>query len=476
MALLASPVRMKASIQAGSGVQGGANGNTFLSNKHKRRSLEQAPKRPPTAAPVMNKPKLQHTLRRSLFEVPSSPAVFKKMTAHTNGVAVLEPAGRDLQTATPSRATPSRTTRIESATGSPAKGSPYVNGQHTGERDVEELFVKQRKMQSGALRDEPILSIESPQEPKRRTEGKDKRRFSDVEAAERNALPQPEVQLQLDDYEFQPDIGGFDNAEIDFGPDLDFPIEEEPDVEVQDQGSSVKSQARSSKSVSAISSPQGNSPQAKPPVSNLKRRSPLHDDVHEDISPPMKKQRQSMLPPAKPIPRAVNGKGKAKIVAGSSKTGQGKHQPVLEPVYQPAPPTSPFRKTRPKGRGLQIVKDKVVAEADGARYTRSGRTSVKPVEYWRGERVIYSEPKREGGRVSLPGIMDVIRIEDESQMAKPTKPSKSGRSRQKQPSVESQDEPEEEWEIEPGVFTGEVPSWDPVEQRGDPEYFEQVGE
>ena len=471
MALLASPVRMQAPIQASSGVQGRSNGNTFMSTKHKRRSLEQAPKRPPTAAPVINKPKQQHTLRRSLFEVPSSPAIFEKASAQTNGVTAFEPARKGLQ----STKSP-RTTRTESAIASVSEALPYVNGQHNGEEGGGELFVKQRDSPLAASRNEHLVSIESPQRAKRRTEGKGRRRFSDIEAAERNPPPQPELQLQDDEYEFQPDIEGFDDGEIDFGPDLDIPIEAEPNVEVQDHGNLTGLQAHPLKSVSTISRAQSNSPQAKFSLPNLKRRSPLDNDVQKETSPPTKKQRQPMLPPVKPIARAANERGKAKVITDSGKTRQEKYQPILEPVPEPAPPLSPFRKTRPKRRGLQIVKDKTVAEVDGARYTRSGRTSVKPVEYWRGERVIYSEPRREGGRVSLPGIMDVVRIEDGSQKTKSTKPSKSGRSRRRQPSVESQDDPEEEWEIEPGVFIGEVPYWDPIEQRGDPQYSEQVGE
>lgn len=122
------------------------------------------------------------------------------------------------------------------------------------------------------------------------------------------------------------------------------------------------------------------------------------------------------------------------------------------------------------------MKDDAEPEIDGARYTRSGRTSVKPVEYWRGERIIYTEPRREGGRVSLPGIKEVIRVDEGPIPSRSKSKRKTARSQKRQVSVESEiDEIEQEWELEPGVFAGEVPSWDSIEQRGDPEYPEQVG-
>jgi centromere protein C len=89
-------------------------------------------------------------------------------------------------------------------------------------------------------------------------------------------------------------------------------------------------------------------------------------------------------------------------------------------------------------------------EDAGMRTTRSGRSSIKPVEWWKGEGVKYDYT---GGNV------EVVRAE-EREVAKP----KRGRQRQKRKvKAEESDDDEElaDWEADPGILQGSVYIWDP---------------
>ena len=162
---------------------------------------------------------------------------------------------------------------------------------------------------------------------------------------------------------------------------------------------------------------------------------------------------------------------------------QGKQNTTVMP-----PPPKPARATstdtvnargKPRARSLQILRSTTPADEDGARFTRSGRATVKPIEYWRGERIVYAKPKKiDSGRISLGSIQEVVRAEDLPEEKRPRAPRSQKRRRRQAMLEEEEDESDsgmEEWEEEPGVLGGEVWQWDPRMERGDAEVMEEIG-
>ena len=154
-------------------------------------------------------------------------------------------------------------------------------------------------------------------------------------------------------------------------------------------------------------------------------------------------------------------------------TAKGKAKaPSVEPVPSPAP----FSK--PKSRSLYVLRHETPAEDDGSRLLRSGRTSVKPIAYWRGERIVYGESHLEGKNVVPPAIKEVIRTEEVISQ-RPKRNYRRGHVAMRprpMDAVEEEDEDEEPWEQEPGILRAEVMQWDPLTQRGVEDFIEDVGQ
>ncbi|KAI9836220.1 MAG: hypothetical protein M1819_001557 [Sarea resinae] len=116
-----------------------------------------------------------------------------------------------------------------------------------------------------------------------------------------------------------------------------------------------------------------------------------------------------------------------------------------------------------KPRSLYILRRETPMEDDGAHVTRSGRTSVKPLAYWRNERIVYGEGEgRVGEKILLPSIKEIIRTEEvEHQPTKRARGRPKGAGR-KRKAVEEEDEDEDEqedWEREDGTLIGPVKNW-----------------
>lgn len=215
-------------------------------------------------------------------------------------------------------------------------------------------------------------------------------------------------------------------------------------------------------------------------------------------------------PSAEPESSAMatkKGKGKAQPVSqdiddsqlsiGSSKRGKGR--PKKESVvYQdsdsdnPPPPKKAKRGPKPKdpnakmsarqskkveefveemkGRprrphNLYILRRETPAD-DSVTHTRSGRTSVRPLAYWRNERCIYGNGEAaEGERFPLATIKEVIR-NDEVEVPEYKREKGRGRGKRRRARQGTEDEEEETdeeldiWEEEPGIMSQEVFRWD----------------
>lgn len=116
-------------------------------------------------------------------------------------------------------------------------------------------------------------------------------------------------------------------------------------------------------------------------------------------------------------------------------------------------------------------------DSNGFKQTRSGRNSVRPVAYWKNERIEYSEDENtyyNGGNFLLPKIRGVIRadeVEEDRPKRGPRKAIKGAKRKKRAAAVESEDEEEdaadiEPWETEPGRLVGDIREWDPDDPTG----------
>ncbi|KAL2133447.1 hypothetical protein VTI74DRAFT_2333 [Chaetomium olivicolor] len=133
----------------------------------------------------------------------------------------------------------------------------------------------------------------------------------------------------------------------------------------------------------------------------------------------------------------------------------------------------------PKSRGLLINRREAPGDASSSMFrTRSGRTSMKPLAYWRNERVEFDKDEAEDafrgrthkGRIVLPSVKEVVRV-DEPQPeirqkrrgggSKKASGGRRGKRRRSDFHEEDDDGPAEVWELDPGTVTGEVVVWQP---------------
>jgi len=106
-------------------------------------------------------------------------------------------------------------------------------------------------------------------------------------------------------------------------------------------------------------------------------------------------------------------------------------------------------------------------EGQGFKQSRYGRNSIKPVAWWKNERIEYSEDEADDGtsKFLLSRIKEVVR-KDEVEDPRPKKtyhrPSKKGKKR----GVEDAEEGDEAepWESNPGRVFAEVREWNPFDE------------
>ena len=116
----------------------------------------------------------------------------------------------------------------------------------------------------------------------------------------------------------------------------------------------------------------------------------------------------------------------------------------------------------PRSRHVYIPRSETPANDSGALTTRSGRTSIKPLASWRGEKIIFgSRPDYS----SLPGIAEVLRTDEiieprrkQSTYRRKTRP----RAQAQLEDLQEADEELEPWETETGIVQARVMGWDPA--------------
>lgn len=140
------------------------------------------------------------------------------------------------------------------------------------------------------------------------------------------------------------------------------------------------------------------------------------------------------------------------------------------------PPQAPGR---PKARSLYVLRSETPADDSGARVLRSGRTSVKPMAFWRNERIVYGDRTSEGSMMVLPGIKEVIRTEEVEQPRPKRPPGRRTGSRKKRQldDLDEEDEDQEPWEAEETpIMRGDIIQWDPTIGKGNEDLIEETGQ
>ncbi|KAF5876103.1 putative cupin domain-containing protein [Botrytis fragariae] len=217
------------------------------------------------------------------------------------------------------------------------------------------------------------------------------------------------------------------------------------------------------------------------PKNSAPQIEPVEEERKEIKERPTKKARRSAEAVEAPQPTRKNpGKSGRPSNASKSTTvpkaaakpkGRSKMAPVSEvdsPLVHRGPPI-------PRKNGLYILRRETALGGTGMLRTRSGRNSMKPLAFWKGEHVEYDDDGTvpdgtHGAKILLPSIKEVVRV-DEVEQEKRSRPKyqKSSKRKSKKRAREELDEDSEteEWESQPGRIEGSVRIWDPEDQVGE---------
>lgn len=163
-------------------------------------------------------------------------------------------------------------------------------------------------------------------------------------------------------------------------------------------------------------------------------------------------------------------KGSEDRAAKNPKKAPGR-KPGLETVAEDSPQVSRGPPMPRNNRGLLLLRRETPNTTAGFQQTRSGRNSIKPLAYWRGERVEWDtqEETADGNtKILLPAIKEVVRTEESIAQRSKKNGQKKGKKGKRRPAEsDSEDDDEREpWEVEPGRIVGEVRDWDPLDPLG----------
>lgn len=268
------------------------------------------------------------------------------------------------------------------------------------------------------------------------------------------------------------------------------PVEEEEEEEEQEEEEDEEEEEPTPKPQKPTAGKRGDAskaeaaPLAAPAQArgSRKRRSLDHEESAAAQPPQPKRQRTSPATTKggqKPAPKKPAAKPAA---APAAKPPRRPRKSSIDPgdVSQVAIARRP---PLPKSRGLLINRREVPGEASSMHRTRSGRTSFKPLAYWRNERVEFDKDEAEdafAGRTHkskfvLSRIKEVVRVDEPEPEPKARSrrggkkaggggaAGKRGRRRRSGGGDDDDDGdgPAEMWELDPGTVTGEVVVWQP---------------
>lgn len=220
-------------------------------------------------------------------------------------------------------------------------------------------------------------------------------------------------------------------------------------------------------------------PDPEPEVSQKNARGRARKESNLPVGPgidePSAKRARGSLEASQPLAR-VSMKGK---FAKPSKTSTAASAPrpkaagkgrKLAPIQETESPEIQRGPPLPRNnRGLFILRRETPMEGTGFKQTRSGRNSIKPVAWWKNERIEYSDDIAEdshGGKFLLPRIKEVVRNDEVDEPRRKTTYSKPYKGKKRSAPAEPEEDEIEPWEVEPGRIHGEIRTWDPEDQLG----------
>jgi len=272
----------------------------------------------------------------------------------------------------------------------------------------------------------------------------------------------------LDDAEMS---DGGDSMQMIEGGEDDAVVEEQPEEEPEEEPQEDE--------------PEEQEVQVAPAKKRGRKRKEIHLSQVDEEEPPTKRTKHSLndsspddesaLQPATKRGRPTKTKSTTQAAKPKAAVKKQKLTPISEaesPEVRRGPPLPR------NNRGLIILRRETPSDAIGFQTTRSGRNSIKPVAYWKNERVeFFGDEAEDGanGKIILPRIKEVVRADEPEvyRRAKSySKPSKGKKRPPPQPESEDEDEVEP-WEIEPGRIVADVREWDPENESGELEEREE---
>jgi centromere protein C len=199
------------------------------------------------------------------------------------------------------------------------------------------------------------------------------------------------------------------------------------------------------------------------------------ENVEENADEPRDAKRQKIA--GRPKKMEQNASSKSVVDREKGKPGRKRKSSgigVDSPKIQRGPPL-------PRSRGLVTIRRE---EVTAMKTTRSGRTSFKPLEWWKGEHVEYDE---EEGRLftdsgnrhfKMPTVKGIVRTEEvpsEPTNKRRGRPATGRKPRRRRSAIPEEEEVErDEWEYEPGRLEGDVVIWRPEHEMDPPEDEDEV--
>ncbi|KAF7868299.1 hypothetical protein EAF04_004831 [Stromatinia cepivora] len=179
--------------------------------------------------------------------------------------------------------------------------------------------------------------------------------------------------------------------------------------------------------------------------------------------------------PARGRPGRPSNATKSTTASKPAAKPKAQDRPKMAPISEIDSPLVHRGPPIPRNNGLFILRRETTTAGTGMQRTRAGRNSIKPLAFWKGERVEYDDDETvpdgtHGAKILLPSIKEVIRADEVEQQkqskSRSSKPSKSKSKKRGREEV-GEDSETEEWESQPGRIEGSVRTWDPEDQVGE---------
>ncbi|TEY81541.1 hypothetical protein BOTCAL_0033g00220 [Botryotinia calthae] len=214
---------------------------------------------------------------------------------------------------------------------------------------------------------------------------------------------------------------------------------------------------------------------------NTARIEPVEEEREEIKERPRKQARRSAEAVEAPEPtkkkpgRPGRPSNATKSTTVPKAAAKPKGRPKMAPILEADSPLVHRGPLIPRKNGLYILRRETTLGGTGMLRTRSGRNSMKPLAFWKGEHVEYDDDGTvpdgtHGAKILLPSIKEVVRVDEvEQEKRSRSKYQKSSKSKSKKRAREEleEDSETEEWEFQPGRIEGSVRIWDPEDQVGE---------